>query len=141
MLHIRRIYDDVIPVNKGTLEQVKQILRTRFKGVRKDEIELLGEKLLNQFKQRFRIILFVAESIKGRVRGFATILHEPEIRFVYLDWIATASSRSSGVGGALYERVRREAKALEAKGLFFECLPDDAENCPNEALLKENRAR
>ncbi|MCJ7616696.1 MAG: acetylpolyamine amidohydrolase, partial [Desulfobacterales bacterium] len=141
MLHIRRIYDDVIPVNKGTLDQVKQILRTRFSGVHKDEIERLGEKLLNQFKQRFRMILFVAESIKGRVRGFATILHEPEIRFVYLDWIATASSRSSGVGGALYERVRQEAKALEAKGLFFECLPDDAENCSNEALLKENRAR
>ena len=141
MLHIRRIYDDVIPVNKGTLDQVKQILRSRFTAVREEDIELLGEKLRNPFKQRFRMILFVAESIKGRVRGFATILHEPEIRFVYLDWIATASSRSGGVGGALYERVRREAKALEAKGLFFECLPDDAENCPGESVLKENRAR
>jgi len=141
MLHIRRIYDDVIPVNKGTLDQVKQILRSRFTEVCEDDIELIGEKLRNPFKQRFRMILFVAESMKGRVQGFATILHEPEIRFVYLDWIATASSRSGGVGGALYDRVRREAKALKTKGLFFECLPDDAENCPNEALLKENRAR
>ncbi len=141
MLHIRRIYDDVLPVNKGTLDQVKEILRNRFSKIRKDDIDLIGEKLRNPFKQRFRMILFVAESIKGRVRGFATILHEPDIRFVYLDWIATASSRSSGVGGALYERVRREAKTLGAKGLFFECLPDDAENCPDKAALKENRAR
>ena len=141
MLHIRRIYDDVLPVNKGTLDQVKEILRNRFSEIRKDDIELIGEKLRNPFKQRFRMILFVAESIKGRVRGFATILHEPDIRFVFLDWIATASSRSGGVGGALYERVRREAKALGAKGLFFECLPDDAENCPDKTALKENRAR
>ncbi len=141
MLHIRRIYDDVIPANKSTLDQVKQILRSRFSAVGEDEIELIGEKLRNPFKQRFRMILFVAESIKGKVRGFATILHEPEIRFVYLDWIATASGRSGGVGGALYQRVRREAKALGVKGLFFECLPDDAKNCADQALLKENRAR
>ena len=141
MLHIRRIYDDVLPVNKGTLDQVKEILRNRFSKIRKDDIDLIGEKLRNPFKQRFRMVLFVAESIKGRVRGFATILHEPDIRFVYLDWIATASSRSGGVGGALYERVRREAKTLGAKGLFFECFPDDAENCPDKAALKENRAR
>jgi len=31
--------------------------------------------------------------------------------------------------------------ALEAKGLFFECLPDDFEACPDDELLKDNRAR
>ena len=142
MLRIRRIYDDVLPVNKSTLEQVRQILRTRFKAVSEDEIVLLGEKLRNPFKQRFRTILFVAESLRGKVRGFATLLHEPLIGFAYLDWIATASDRGgAGIGGALYDRVRREAAALKVKGLFFECLPDDAENCPDPEELKQSRAR
>ena len=70
------------------------------------------------------------------------LLHEPEIEFCFLDWIATASGKTGGgLGGALYDRVRQESVALGAKGLFFECLPDDLEGCPTESLLKENRAR
>jgi acetoin utilization deacetylase AcuC-like enzyme/GNAT superfamily N-acetyltransferase len=142
MLRIRRIYDDVIPVNKQTLKQVKEILRTRFRDIPEEEIELLGEKLRNPFKQRLRTILFVAETLRNRVSGFATLLHEPEIGFCYLDWIAAARGNAgSGLGGALYERVCREAAALDAKGLFFECLPDDIENCNDPALVKENRSR
>jgi hypothetical protein len=30
MFRIRRIYDDIIPVNKDALEQVKGIMRNRF---------------------------------------------------------------------------------------------------------------
>lgn len=142
MLRIRRIYDNVLPVNKSTLSQVQEILRHRFSDVPEAEIALIGEKLRNPFKQRFRTILFVAESIKGKVRGFAMLLHEPEIRFAYLDWIATASNRAgAGIGGALYDRIRREATALKVQGLFFECLPDDAEACPDPAELRQSRAR
>ena len=69
-----------------------------------------------------------------------SLLHEPEIGFCYLDWIATSDTRS-GVGGALYERVRQEGDALGVGGLFFECLPDEAELCPDPKILKENRKR
>ncbi len=142
MLRIRRIFDDSIPANREQLEQVQVILRSRFPAVKESEITSLGEKLRNPFKQRFRSILLVAETIRHKVLGFALILHEPEIRFSFLDWIAMAGGRAGGgVGGALYDRVRLEAAALGALGLFFECLPDDAENCPDSALLKENRAR
>ena len=141
MIRIRRIYDNVLPVNSGTLKQVKAILKTRFSEVAEAEIESIGEKLRNPFKQRFRTILLVAESMRGKVSGFAMLLYEPQLHFVYLDWIATASLKSGGIGGALYERVRKEADAMSAKGLFFECLPDDRESCPEPALLRENRAR
>jgi GNAT superfamily N-acetyltransferase len=142
MLRIRRIYDNVLPVNKGTLRQVQEILRSRFPDIDETEVGLLSEKLRNPFKQRFRTILFVAESIRSKVRGFALLLHEPELHFAYLDWIATASEKSrGGLGSALYDRVRQEAMALNVKGLFFECLPDDARDCPNPNELKQNRAR
>ena len=142
MLRIRRIFDDSIPANREQLDQVQAILRVRFPAVKESEITSLGEKLRNPFKQRFRSILLVAETIRHKVLGFALLLHEPQIGFVFLDWIAMAGGRAGGgVGGALYDRVRMEAAALGARGLFFECLPDDAEHCQDSALLKENRAR
>jgi acetoin utilization deacetylase AcuC-like enzyme len=87
-------------------------------------------------------MLFVAENVRHRVQGFAFMLHEPKIRFCYLDWIASKEGKSSGgIGGALYDRVRKEAADLGVKGLFFECLPDEASLCQNDALLAENRKR
>ncbi|MEJ2038178.1 MAG: GNAT family N-acetyltransferase [Desulfosarcinaceae bacterium] len=142
MLKIRRIYDDVLPVNREILKQVQQILRTRFQEVTEDEIALIGEKLRNPFKQRFRTILLVAENLRRRVLGFAMLLHEPEIKFCYLDWIALAKGTTGGgLGSALYDRVRIEASGLNALGLFFECLPDDPQECPEEGLIRENRSR
>ncbi|MDH4321910.1 MAG: GNAT family N-acetyltransferase [Desulfobulbaceae bacterium] len=142
MLRIRRIYDDILPVNREILRQIREIFHTRFRAVDEKEIDAIGEKLRNPFTQRFRTILFVAESMRGKVLGFAMLLHEPEIGFAYLDWIAMAGgSTGGGLGGAIYERVRQEAVGLKVKGLFFECLPDDEKDCPDKALLGENRAR
>jgi acetoin utilization deacetylase AcuC-like enzyme/GNAT superfamily N-acetyltransferase len=142
MFRIRRIYDEVLPVNRTAVEQVKSIMRRRFPAVPEKEIENLGLHLQDPFLKRFRSVLFVAENARGRVLGFAFLLHEPKIQFAYLDWIATEPGRASGgIGGALYSRVRQEASALGVKGLFFECLPDDAALCPHKELLPENRSR
>ncbi len=142
MLRIRSVYDDSLPINRESLQQVKEILRKRFSTVPEQEIESLGEKLRNPFKQRFRSILLVAETLRGKVLGFAMLLIEPEIGFAFLDWIAAGTGRAGGgIGGALYDRVRLESAALKAKGLFFECLPDEEAACPDPTLLKENRAR
>jgi len=142
MIRIRRIYDDILPANKEGIRQVQEILRNRFKTVPAEEIDQIGEKLRNPFKQRFKSILFVAESYTNRVQGFAFLLHEPEIMFCYLDWIAAAMGKTGGgLGGALYETIRREMVDLKAKGLFFECLPDDPEACPDKVMLKENISR
>jgi acetoin utilization deacetylase AcuC-like enzyme len=142
MFKIRRIYDDVLPGNRNALDQVKAIMRSRFSEVSAEEIDQLGHHLRDPFLKRFRAILFVAENQRQRVQGFAYLLHEPQIRFGYLDWIATRLGKASGgIGGALYDRVRQELAAMDARGLFFECLPDDAALCPSEALLPENRQR
>ncbi|MBN2060199.1 MAG: GNAT family N-acetyltransferase [Deltaproteobacteria bacterium] len=142
MIRIRRVYDDILPANKERLKQVQEILSSRFSGVPEEEILQIGEKLRNPFKKRFRSVLFVAESFNNKVLGFAFLLHEPEIKFCYLDWIAAANGRTGGgLGSALYETIRTESVDLKARGLFFECLPDDITACPDESLLNENRSR
>ena len=142
MLRIRRIYDEILPGNRNALDQVKTIMRSRFAAIPEEEIDQLGRHLQDPFLHRFRAMLLVAENVRQRVQGFAFVLHEPKIRFCYLDWIASKEGKSSGgIGGALYDRVRKEAADLGVKGLFFECLPDEASLCQNDALLAENRKR
>ena len=141
MFRIRRIFDDAIPVNQDALSQVKSIIKKRFPAVSEQEITHLGDKLRNPFTLRFRPILFVAENMRHKVLGFAMVLHEPDINFCFLDWIATAKDTlRGGLGSALYERVRTECAVLNVKGLFFECLPDTPGKC-DPGLIKDNISR
>ncbi|MCA1786344.1 MAG: GNAT family N-acetyltransferase [Desulfobacteraceae bacterium] len=141
MFRIRRIFDDAIPVNQDALRQVTSILKKRIPAVSEQEVIHLGDNLRNPFLLRFRPILFVAENMRHKVLGFAMLLHEPDINFCFLDWIATAKDTlRGGLGSALYERVRAECAALKVGGLFFECLPDTPGTCDPDQL-KDNIAR
>lgn len=142
MIRIRRIYDDVNDHDKAAIGQAQEILRQQFPGIADDEIQRLPDQLRDPLRARFRTILFVAEDIRNRVRGFALLHHFPDLRFCYLGFISTARGRTGrGIGGALYERVREEARSLGAIGLFFECLPDDPALCRDPEQLKENAKR
>lgn len=142
MFRIRRIYDDVLPADRDAIRQVQEILSAAIPGIHSTEGEQIPERLRNPFRQRFLSRLFVAEKPPGRVLGFALVLLDPELRFAYLDFIASAQGRSGhGVGGALYQRVRDEAREQGAKGLFFESLPDDPAVCARPEKLAENAAR
>ncbi|HUT34566.1 MAG TPA: histone deacetylase family protein [Planctomycetota bacterium] len=142
MFRIRRIYDQVLPRNKAALKQCEEILRAYFKAVPQAELERLAEKLQNPLKTGFRSILFVAEDGRRKVLGLALLYHDPQRHFSFLDYLVTGNQlRSSGIGGALYERVREVAVELGARGVFFECLPDDPARTPSPEMLKENIAR
>jgi acetoin utilization deacetylase AcuC-like enzyme len=142
MFRIRRIYDNVLPVNQSALREVRNIFHSQFPDAPASDIEDLADRLHNPFKKRFRTILSVAENSRHRVTGFAIMLHEPVIGFCYLDFLAAGKSvPGRGVGAALYEYVRDEAMALQANGIFFECLPDDEDRCLDSAVRKTNAAR
>ena len=142
MFRIRRVYDDVTPLNREAISQVQEILRTQFPGLSRRDISKLPKQLRNPLKYRFRAILFVAEDSKERVRGFALLFHAPILNFGYLDFISAAEQETGrGIGSALYERVREEALFLKTIGLFCECLPDDPKLSRNPEIRKQNAAR
>ncbi|MBN2578656.1 MAG: histone deacetylase family protein [Pirellulales bacterium] len=142
MFCIRGIYDDALPVNRAAIAQVQDILRVQFPLLREGVILEIPERLRNPLKFQFRSMLFVAEGAKAQVKGFAFLAYEPELRFCYLDYVATAKNMlDRGIGGSLYERVRQEALRLQVVGLFFECLPDDPALCSDPVALKQNAAR
>ena len=142
MFRIRRIYDTVLPANRQAIVQVQNILRAQFPDLSKKDIKKLPEQLTNPLKYRFRSILSVAEGDKGEIKGFALLLHAPDLKFCYLEYISAAEKMTGrGIGGALYERLRAEARGLGVIGIFMECLPDDPALCSDPKILIQNKAR
>lgn len=142
MFRIHKVYDYSLPSDRESLSQVQDILRTEFRDVQECDITRLPQTLRNPLKYRFRSILFVADDSHANVKGFAMLLHAPDIGFCFLDYMSAGRGMSGGgIGGALYERVRDEAAILGTMGLFFECLADDPHFCKDKSLIRQNKAR
>ncbi|MBU4573358.1 MAG: histone deacetylase family protein, partial [Proteobacteria bacterium] len=118
------------------------ILAGQFPDAPASDTQKLTERLRDALTHRLRYVLLVAEEQRRKVLGFALTAYAPDVKFCYLDYLATSRRLTGGgVGGALYQQVRREAARLEAVGLFMECLPDDPVLCPDPEMLKQNRSR
>ncbi|HIJ78315.1 MAG: histone deacetylase family protein [Desulfobulbaceae bacterium] len=142
MFRIRRVYDNTLPIDRDAITQVQEILARQFSGLSRKDIDSLPAKLLNPLKYQFRTLLFVADDQRHRVKGFALVNYAPDLNFSYLDFLSVQPSKNAGgIGGALYERVRDEAKNLKVCGIFMECLPDEAALCRDKETLKQNKAR
>lgn len=142
MFRIRQVYDRTTPANANAVQQAQGILASQIQGLDSEDIAKISKMLRDPLTYRFRAILLVAEDGQDRVRGFALVLHAPDLDFAYLEYISAAPGETGGgIGGALYERAREEAAALGCVGIFFECLPDDPALSPDPAIRRQNAAR
>lgn len=139
---IRKVTDSFQPSNRKVIEQVFEILRIHFPSVKEDKIKEILEQMKDPLKYQFSSTLFVAEGGQSNVKGFAILFYMPDANYCYLDYIAVKPGKtSSGVGGAIYERIREEAQFLNTVGIFMECLPDDESLCRDKSEIKQNQAR
>jgi acetoin utilization deacetylase AcuC-like enzyme/predicted GNAT superfamily acetyltransferase len=139
---IRKISDPYLPSNSGAINQVFSILRVHFSSLKEEKLNEILEQMKDPLKYKFSSSLFVAEDGKSNVKGFAILFYMPDKNFFYLDYIAVKPVRtSSGVGGAIYERLREEAQMHKSLGVFMECLPDDEKLCKDVSEIKQNQAR
>jgi len=142
MFRIHKIFDVTTSTNRQLLSQVQAMLRVQFFGLGEKDISKLQDQLANPMKYRFRSILLIAEDGHATVRGFAMLMHAPDLDFCYLDYICAGRGETGGgIGGALYERVREEAFQLDVIGIFLECLPDDPALSPQPGVRKQNASR
>src|SRR3546814_13183436 len=116
MLRIRKISDSHTPANRSALEEAQAIIGAQFPGMPASEVARLPDQLRNPFKHRFVAKLLVAEDARGHVKALALLQHDPDLAFSYLEVISVAPGgrAGSGIGGALYDRVREEAEELGA---------------------------
>lgn len=141
MFRIRRIFDANLPADRQAVAFAQDVLRSQFQLLSEDEIEKLPGLLREPVRHGFRTVLFVAERA-SELLGFATVLHFTDVGFSYLDFMSVRPRLTGGgVGGALYEQVREDARQDSPLGLFFECLPDEEALCADPATLRQNAAR
>ena len=141
MFRIHRVYDDTTSTNRELLRQVQEILRAQFPNLSAADVGAMTTQVRDPLYHRFKTTLFVAEQ-QSLVHGFAVLLHMSDLDCCFLDFISTGVGKSgSGIGGALYERVRDEAAELGARGLFLECLPDGPPLETTPKRQRENAAR
>ena len=142
LFKIRKLTDSFHPSNKNAMDQVRDILRIHFPSVSEDKINEILEQMKNPVKYHFSTMLFVAEDGEFNIKGFAVLFYMSDLHFCFLDYIAVKPGKiSSGVGGAIYERIREEAQFLDAIGIFMECLPDDPSLCKDKSEIKQNKSR
>lgn len=142
MIRIRRVVDDALPRDARALASSVALLSSRFPDARAGEFEGLGPSLHDPVRKGLRTLLYVAEDVRGRLRGCAVVQHDAGVKLVYLDWLAAAERETGGVGAALWGRIHDDAARFGAVGVFLECLPDepDAEGrAPTHAA--DNRRR
>jgi len=142
MFRIRKITNPYLDVNIKAMEKVKSIIKEQFSALKEDKINEISEELVNPLKYKYQTFLLIAENLNGSIRGFAKFQYMPDLKFCFLDFLAvTPGKTSSGVGGAIYERLREEAEALNAVGIFYECLPDEPKLCKDQSFLEQNKKR
>ena len=142
MFRIRKVLDNTSSANREAMSQVLSILASQFPAARKEEFIKIPAQLHDPLKYEYRSILFVAENGVGKVKGFAMLLHLPDIGIGYLELISAApGGTGGGIGSVLYEYVREECLLLKVKALFFECAIDDPTQIKDPIILKQNIAR
>ncbi len=142
MLRIRKITDARSPANRRAISEAQRIMRAQFADMDPADIEKLPAQIEDPLTYRFVSELFVADDSHDHPRAFALLLIAPDLKFAYLDTISAAPEEDGGgIGAALYEAVRDEARAVGAQGLYFECLPDDPLLSPDAETRAQNIAR
>ncbi|MBE0674000.1 MAG: histone deacetylase family protein [Bacteroidales bacterium] len=142
MLRIRKISNPFLKDNRDVMTKIRDLVKRQFPGVDIEKIDAIDNQMADPVSYKFMSLLFIAEDFRGNLRGFAILLYMSDLKFCYLDFMAVnPGTYSSGVGGAIYERVRDEALSLGSSGLFFETLPDDPALCSDQTTLEQNRKR
>jgi acetoin utilization deacetylase AcuC-like enzyme/GNAT superfamily N-acetyltransferase len=142
MFRIRKISDDFWSANQSAISQVQSIISGQFPTARKKDIEAIPARLHDPIKFGYQTLLFVAEKSGGKVAGFAILLLFVKEKFAWLEYVSVAPGpNGGGVGGALYQKVRDEAKSLKVEGLFFECCVDESSMIHDQSLLAQNILR
>jgi acetoin utilization deacetylase AcuC-like enzyme/GNAT superfamily N-acetyltransferase len=141
VIRFRYLFGVARELDRSQLAQVKHIYRRAFPYA-----PAYAEKIALWLEKRPRPdvdpVLIVAVGEGGAVTGFALILRFPDLKYAYLDYIASdPDTRARGIGGALYEAVRELLLQKGARGLFFDVPHDDPTLLKDPSRAEINKRR
>lgn len=141
MIRFRRLFDVATAADQRRMAEFQAVFRKAFpyEGAVADRVPRL---LTGARRRDFEPVVLIAEDARSRVLGFTVTFYFPDIRFAYLQYIASdPERRARGIGGALYEATRELLVRKGARGLFLDVPPDDASKLKDRTRLATNRRR
>ena len=141
MIRFRRIHDLSSDADRLAFDEARVLFRAAFPH-EPEAIERIERWVRKRSEVGFEPLLLLSEDRRSRVTGLSFVFYFPEIRFGYLQYIASDPNRSArGIGGALYEATRELLVAKRAHGLLLDVPPDDLAKLGDTGRLAVNRVR
>jgi GNAT superfamily N-acetyltransferase len=141
MIRFRRLFDLSTEIDQRRFAEAEELFRLAFPS-EPEAIDRIARMLRNRPSLSFDPILLITTDGRDRVSGLAFVFDFPELRYGYLQYIASDPRRSSrGIGAALYEALRELLAAREVRGLLLDIPPIDIAKVGEPARLAVNRKR
>ncbi len=141
MIRFRRLTDLTSDVDDKLFVAAADLFRAAF-PYEASAIDRIESQMRGQAQLSFEPILLISMDRRRRPTGIAYVYYFAELRYGYLQYIASSPRQPGhGIGAALYEALREVLAAKGARGLFLDIPPIDATKLKEPALLRTNRTR
>lgn len=141
MIRFRHVVEPSSSANQLILRSARLLFRQAFPD-EPEGIDRIVRMLKNRARLDFEPILLVSLDRKGQLTGLCFVFYFNEIKFGYLQYLASDPRQSQrGIGGALYEALREFLAAKGARGLLLDIPPVDADKLDDVSRLAVNRKR
>jgi acetoin utilization deacetylase AcuC-like enzyme/GNAT superfamily N-acetyltransferase len=141
MIRFNRIFDLDNEADAYRFSEAAELFRAAFPH-EPEAIDRIAEQLRKRIGRTFEPILLISQDHRLHVTGLAFVYYFPELRYGYLQYIASDPQRSSrGIGAALYEALRELLVGRGARGLFLDIPPVNPARIDDKKLLSVNRKR
>lgn len=140
MIRFSRIFELTTEADLRRFGEVADLFRAAFPH-EPDAIDRMAAVLRKQ-QRSFEPILLVSSDRHRHVTGLAFVYYFRELRYGYLQYIASDPGKASrGIGAALYEALRELLRGRGSRGLFLDVPPVDPKKVDNPKRLAVNRRR
>ncbi|MDH4228732.1 MAG: acetylpolyamine amidohydrolase [Nitrospirota bacterium] len=140
MIRFRYLFGIGRDLDRRQVEEAQDIYRRCFPYA-PEYADRIGEWLARSPRRDLEPILLLALGARA-VIGFSWVMYFPDLRYAYLDYLASDPGRSArGIGGALYEATREVLQQKGARGLFLEAPHDDPELLKDPSRAPVNHKR
>jgi acetoin utilization deacetylase AcuC-like enzyme len=141
MIRFRRIFELTTEIDQQRFAEATELFRFAFPH-EPEGIDRIKDLLRNRGELAFDPILLISIDSRRRTSGLAFVYYFADLRFGYLEYIASDPGRPArGIGAALYEAVRELLAARGARGLSLDVPPTDPAKVGDSRRLAVNRKR
>lgn len=140
MIRFRRMFNLETPEDLKDFSAVERMFHAAFPSEKQASARIRAFLTGQDFG--FEPLLLIAEDRRGNVIGLTLTFYFPDIRYGYLQYIASDPERPArGIGGALYEALRQYLVQKTAHGLLLDTPPDERHMLKEPERLAVNRKR